>query len=211
VSGKAESGGAQAARGGSRAGVGWLRKLWFLHVMVGVCLVSATAHAREPDGCQLRFPRSLAAAKEKRFPDHRLPRVADVPRRDRLAWIGRQGGDECLLVATGDFDGDGSLDIAAVLPARKGDTPILVAALYTRGTWNLTQLPFWDHTAARAYVNLLPPGAYHMTLSADHPLEAAERASFTSSRVGFVSGAMEATGVAYFADQGAFVYIWIAS
>jgi len=50
-----------------------------------------------------------------------------------------------------------------------------------------------------------------MTLSADHPLEAAERASFTSSRVGFVSGAMEATGVAYFADQGAFVYIWIAS
>src|SRR5439155_472941 len=83
-----------------RAGVGWLRKLWFLHVMVGVCLVSATAYAREPDGCQLRFPRSLAAAIEKRSPDHRLPRVADVPRRDRLAWIGRQGGDECLLVAT---------------------------------------------------------------------------------------------------------------
>jgi len=185
--------------------------MWFLHVTVGVCFVSATAHAREPDGCRLRFPRPLAAAIEKRFPDHRLPRVADVPRRDRLAWIGRQGGDECLLVATGDFDGDGSLDIAAVLPGRRGDTPILVAALYTSGTWNLTQLPFWDHTAARAYVQLLPPGTYHMTLSADHPLEATERASFTSSRVGFVSGAMEATGVAYFADQGAFVYIWIAS
>ena len=76
---------------------------------------------------------------------------------------------------------------------------------------DLTQLPFWDHTAARAYVNLLPPGAYHMTLSAGHPLEGTERATFTSSRVGFVSGAMEATCVAYFADQGAWVYIWIAS
>src|SRR5439155_27322812 len=46
VSGKAESWSVQAARGGSRAGLGWLRKMRFLHVIVGVCLVSATAYSR---------------------------------------------------------------------------------------------------------------------------------------------------------------------
>jgi len=61
-------------------------------------------------------------------------------------------------------------------------------------------------------VQLLPPGTYHRADSVDYkPGSTAERESITSSRIGFVSGTMEATGVAYFYDKGSWIYVWVAS
>jgi hypothetical protein len=178
--------------------------------IVLVCALAGTAVATPPDACQLRFPKSLAHALVDRFPEHRLPTLRDLSAPDRAAWLKSQGGDACLLTAVADFDGDGSLDVAAVMPSRKGESAILIVALDRRGGWDVSSLPFWGN-AARAYVQLLPPGTYRRPDSVDHEAAPPERKSITSHGVGFVSGTMEATGVAYFYDHGSWIYVWIAS
>jgi len=111
-----------------------------------------------------------------------------------------------------DFDGDGSLDVAAVMPSRTEASPLLVAARYRRGAWDVRSLPFWSTTPGRAYVQPLQPGTYRRTKSVvPDPDSPAERRSVTSSRIGFVSGTVESTGVAYFYDGGSWIYVWIAN
>jgi hypothetical protein len=179
--------------------------------MVLTCALAGGAGAGTPDACELRFPKPLAHALLDRFPEYRLPRVDDVPASDR-AWRRSEGGDACLLAAVADFDGDGSLDVAAVMPSRTEASPVLVAALYRRGAWDVRSLPFWSTTPGRAYVQPLQPGTYRRTKSVvPDPDSPAERRSVTSSRIGFVSGTVESTGVAYFYDGGSWIYVWIAN
>jgi hypothetical protein len=177
-----------------------------------VCVLAGSARAGAPDACELRVPKVLARALLERFPEYRLPRVDDVAASDAAAWREAEGGDACTLAAIADFDGDGSLDVAAVMPSRRDASPLLVASLYRGGAWDVRSLPFWSTTAARSYAEPLPPGTYRRTKSLDsEPDSPAERRSIKSSRVGFVSGTMESTGVAYFYDGGSWVYVWIAN
>jgi hypothetical protein len=160
------------------------------------------------DVCASKIPDALKRAIETEFPRYRLPRFNDNLEED-IAANKQQGGDGCLGVAAGDFDGDGQDDYAVLLtPPRKGEV-LLVAARRSADRWRLTRLRTWKSERARIYVGPAPPGKYSRSESFDYPpSEPGELESFESRLNGVVTGRTEASGIYYFWTPRGWIHVW---
>jgi len=124
-------------------------------VIETICLPSFSSDMSDP--CSSRIPKTLANSLAKLYPEYRLPQMNDhLP--DDIAYDKKNGGDGCLSVAIGDFNGDKKRDIAVLLTNKEKTKVILVAALKLNNGWKIDQLPTWCESMTRCYVQKLQPG-----------------------------------------------------
>src|SRR5882762_5032868 len=138
------------------------------------------------DACANKLPSTLIDQLKTRFPHHRVPVSSDnepwAVSSDR-----RSGGDGCLGIAKGDFDGDGTIDFAVLLSPSGDTTSPLIVAIGDSQTYRLDSLDVSTGPRRIYYVSALVPGRYQRTeiLSDDSvALEAGELAVFDSKRPG---------------------------
>ena len=160
------------------------------------------------DLCVARLPAEVTREIGVSFPAYALPRVAHNLTED-IANNRQHGGDGCLGAAYGDFDGDGTQDVALLLASPKDDHVLVVVALWRDGKWQLEQLRTWKSERNRIYVAVAPPGKYKRSESFDYPLsEAGEVESLESTLPGIVTGRTEASGIYYFLKTGSWKHVW---
>jgi hypothetical protein len=119
------------------------------------------------DACRLQIPPLLVRQLEARYPKNRLPSASDSRSmcvKDHV----RRGTGNCLLVTSGDFDGNGQEDIAVLMPAvKKRVAPKLVAARRLGSDWKLEEVPAGPYGAVeRLVLTSLPPHDYKETPAA---------------------------------------------
>lgn len=175
--------------------------------IMGLCCLSGGA-APKPDACEARVPDALKTALSRDFPGYRLPRFSDNLGGD-IEYNKQHGGDGCLGVATGDFNGDGQMDYGLLLAAPKGEQTLLVAALRTSEGWKLERLRTWEGERFRLYAAVAAPGKYTRSESFDYPPgEPNEKESVESTTPGIVTGRTEASGIYYFWTPAGWVHVW---
>ena len=99
-----------------------MRRLPLISLFVAHALFAAT-----PDACEVKVPPPLRKILSLRFPGFRPTRIADQAE-DATEYGKHAGGDGCITVALGDFDGDGQKDIALLLSHPQPDGVRLVVA-----------------------------------------------------------------------------------
>jgi|tagenome__1003787_1003787.scaffolds.fasta_scaffold20502136_1 hypothetical protein len=161
------------------------------------------------DTCRAKIPPALARVLTQRFSAYRLPLVTDNLNED-VRFNLAQGGDGCLLVATGDFDGDRRTDLAVGLPPKNGKVPIVAVALARTSTWAVTTVKSWVNGPMRLYVAAVPPGVHERTGSADSPLQLDERERLRCHHDAVIVGATESTGIAYCYSDKRWLYVWVS-
>lgn len=121
----------------------------------------ATAQAAEtnPDTCASLIPPALNVRLAADLPDYRLP-TSDDAGAERLKTITTQGDWPCPFIVIGDFDGNGWLDRAMLMPARNGNAARLIAALNTRGQWQLSLSEDWPLAMNLSELRPLESGMY---------------------------------------------------
>jgi hypothetical protein len=121
-----------------------------------------------------------------------------------------RGGNGCLLVASGDFDGDGRQDVAVGLPPNTSNVPVVAVAFARTSTWAITTVKSWVDGPKRLYVSAVPPGVHKRTESLDGPLEPSERQELRCRHDAVVVGATESTGIAYCYTNKRWLYVWVS-
>lgn len=165
----------------------------------------------QTDSCTAKVPANLIAAVAQAFPNHRLPLVSDSVAYD-VNYDIQHGGDGCIRIASGDYDGNGQLDYAFVLTpkiAGKGETAIVVA--WAKGK----RYDFKIIREVNGWINLYvytgKPGNYRRTQVLDgQALEPGEVTEFNSELPGIIFGTTEASGVAYFFKHKKWLHVWIS-
>ena len=188
----------------------WL--VWLLFAaLVFLQPVDATAGGLSiSDPCRERVPSDLVDQLSRALPDFRLPKGGysspeDV-RNDREA-----GGNGCITVTDGDYDGDGRSDVALVMDSRREGSPILVAALNGPTRWRIIKLrTLRDFERARVYVSTLRPGTFLRSESTEGPLEHGEVRQLESLLPGVALGVTESSEIGYFVIRGKWKHVWIA-
>ena len=178
-------------------------------------LTSSLAVAKE-DPCGSRLPASLKAGLHRQYPGLRLVQVADYLAEDVDAHKKEHHGDPCLAVASADVDGDGVLDFGVLLTDDNNRTMLVAALRRPRNRWEISTL--WDVQRSgvqRLYVDNIAAGAYRDLFDTDSsPSEYTEEPGrvrqFTAKHAGFISGATEASGVAYFYTGKGWVHLWLS-
>jgi hypothetical protein len=171
-------------------------------------LASALAGADGADVCQQKVPASLRSLLDEKFRGFRLPRLSDQDA-DSTEFNKHEGGDGCITVATGDFDGNGQKDIAVLL-ANRGSVR-LVVALRLATSWAVYRLPTWCGTVRTCYVQTEKPGLFKRTEALDTPLSSPdEREQITSQTENVFSGTLESTGIVYVHSRGKWHYVWVS-
>jgi hypothetical protein len=173
--------------------------------------VNQAVAATGTDPCAVLMPHGLATQLLKRFHGVRLPSYRDSSEID-VQGDKNGGGTGCLLVATGDFDGDGLEDVAVLLPSKKpGGSTILVAARRRpSGGWLIDELRSWGSGPRGFFVSTVAPGEYTTTEAVQGGSEPNEVTKFVARNPGVVSGLTEASGVAYFWDGSKWVHVWVS-
>src|SRR5262245_33284306 len=126
---------------------------FFVLLLAGAPCCSAAAE----DACRAQLPASLVSALKRDFPTAQLPLVSDNLAED-IEFRKSQGGDGCLGVATGDFDGNGEKDFAVGLTPPGSGAPIVVVALRHSESWTLHRINSWVDHRNRLYVDVMRPG-----------------------------------------------------
>jgi hypothetical protein len=184
-------------------------RLLVVAILLGLAQ-SVSAWAEDvPDACRAKIPPSVARTLTQRFPAYRLPVVTDNMNED-VRFSLAHGGDGCLLVASGDFDGDGHQDFAVGLPPNKGNVPIVAVAFARVTTWAITTVKSWVDGPMRLYVSAVPPGVHKRTGSLDVPLKPSERQVLRCRHDAVEVGATESTGVAYCYTNKQWLYVWVS-
>jgi hypothetical protein len=107
------------------------------------------------DACHARIPAPVQELLINQFPAHRLPEATDTdPDVLREEFSLPNSASPCVLVASGDFNGDGQEDLAALLPERAGEKTLLVVAMQTRDGWLAESL--FEHWLPRGALYVLP-------------------------------------------------------
>jgi hypothetical protein len=160
------------------------------------------------DVCEQKVPASLKSALNAKFPGFRpaysTDQTIDVE-------VNKPGGDRCMAVASGDFDGDGKKDIAILLTNPQAGAVRLVVALRRNTSWAISQLPTWCTTVNTCYVQTVKAGSFKRSESLDSPPTLPdERDQIESKTDNVMSGTLEATGIVYVYSKGKWRYVWIS-
>jgi len=178
-------------------------------LLATIVMFSSAAPGME-DLCLKKIPPDLRKQLIQSFPNDRFPTMGDI-KKENIEEDLKHGGDGCLLVTVGDFDGDKKEDIAMILFAKMGGQLRLVAALKGKETWKIESLSVWDGRNDNPYIQTLSPGKYVRTEALEGPInKPGELASFSSKLTGFVHGTIESSGCAYFFSKGKWVHVWIS-
>jgi hypothetical protein len=172
-------------------------------------LAHAVLGAVSTDVCEQKVPASLTRALNTKFPGFRLPRLGD---QDRYGtdFNKHAGGDGCITVAMGDFDGDGQKDIAVLLTSRKSKAARLVVGLRRAASWTIDRLPTWCGTTDRCYVETAKPALFKRAGELDSPLSSGEREQIKSQTENVLSGTVESTGIVYVYSKGTWQYVRVS-
>jgi hypothetical protein len=161
------------------------------------------------DSCTAKVPTALATAVATAFPKHRLPLASDNSTED-VGFDIKEGGDGCLRIASGDFDGNGESDFAFILMPRKEGTASLVVALVRKTHFDFKNLREWG-SPEHLYVTRVRPGIYKRTEALDGPPSETGEVIETESKLpGIASGSIESSRVVYFLKAGKWIHIWIS-
>ena len=176
---------------------------------IALVLAQALPAAGTADVCEQKVPASLRSALKKKFPGFRPPRLGDQDA-DSTEFNRHAGGDGCITVARGDFDGDGQKDVAILLTNGKSDDVRLVVALRRATSWAIYRLPTWCGSISACYVETVKPGLFKRTESLDIPLSSPDERDYLRSRTeNVLSGTVEATGIVYAHSGGKWRYVWV--
>ncbi len=177
-------------------------RVWFLTAAVFSLLGfglptarGAAAAGSAADGCSRQLPAALVAALQAEYAGFRAPLVTDNVA-DDVSANRRSGGDGCLGVATGDFDGDGRKDFVVALTGSDGDSTIIVVAFRRGAKWLLKPL-LREGGRKRLYVAAARAGEYEHTQAYDPDLKSGDLPRMSCRHAGFMTGAVEATAVVY--------------
>ncbi len=173
-------------------------------------LLASAVLAGGPDVCEQKVPASLRRTLGLKFPGFRLPRLADQSR-DASQFNKRAGGDGCVTVAMGDFDGDGRRDIAVLLVNPESHAVRLVVALRRDSDWAVSSLPTWCGRIDTCYVETAKPGVFKRSEALDTPLSPPdERDQIASRTENVMTGTIESTGIVYVYTNGTWPYVWVS-
>lgn len=177
-----------------------------------LALVLLTATPSSPESCRAAVPAAVAARIRKQFPHHRLPIPTDDLPDDREYDLAH-GGNGCLRVASGDFDGDRVLDVAVLLEPKEppASLVVLVVARHRRGKWALEELYRFD--TGSLYLEAIPPGTFRRSKAtdADHDeFDHNEVRTFKSTRTGLAAGRLESNGAAFLYTPRRWVHVWVS-
>lgn len=168
-------------------------------------LATALCGRAAVDPCALALPDSLRAPLHAAFPAYRFPTSADAH-----LGRGKQPGQECIAIATNDFNGDGRDDYGLLLTGRDGNSAVLVAALSSGDTWRLDNLSTFDKKElVNLYVRTAPPGDYKAFEELSQ-LSPGEMRSFRSKHHGIMTGTEEASAVVYFWTAEGWIHVWLS-
>jgi len=128
------------------------------------------------------------------------------------------GGNGCLGVAEGDYDGDGQSDRALILTSREhlrgsaGHRILVVVGFAEAGGWQLSVLRDIDYANRnRLYVATAPQGDYRRTEAlSDPPNEPGEVEEVSLQHAGVISGVTESSEVIYAWTGGCWEHVWIS-
>lgn len=178
--------------------------------ILAVIAMGSCAAPKAAAPCHAKIPASLGKQLVLKYPNDRLPTTADSKKED-IAWDRKEGGDGCLLVAVGDFNGDKQEDVTLILFSKKGRQLRLVVGLKDGETWKIESLSSWDGREDNPYVHSLPPGKYQRTEALEGPVtEPGELPFFSSKLTGIVHGTIESSGCACFFSKGKWVHVWVS-
>jgi hypothetical protein len=181
-----------------------------LRLALMALLVTEIVLGDSPDPCEQKVPAPLKTLLSSKFPGFHPARLSDQTA-DDIQVNKQSGGDGCITVAVGDFDGDGRPDIALLLTNPKSDAVHLVAALRRGASWAVYQLPTWCKSVSACYVKTEKPGRFRRSRSLDAPLSPPdERGQIESRTENVISGTVDATGIVYVYKQGEWQYVWVS-
>ena len=174
-----------------------------------ITIVVGVAWPAEP--CQSSIPLSLRTNLKAQFSNYRLPRLSDSLPED-IEYSRQHGGNGCLGVAVGDFDGNGAKDFGLILTRTAGRGVIVVVALSHDGKWQLEPVEKSDGGPARLFIERAEPGEYVETEAGDDsvPAEPKAREKFRSSTDGLYFGWTESSARAYFRTDQGWVYVQVS-
>ena len=177
---------------------------------------SELAHATTLGTCESKLPEALRQSLHEKYPAYRVAEVSDYYKEDVDLHKKNSAGDPCLSVASGDVDGDGSLDFAMLITDKSRHT-ILVAARNVAGkTWVISELSdFGNEGPSRSYVDQLPPDSYEDMYAtdkgpSDYVPEPGRVKRYKAVHPGFIAGTIEASGVGYFFTGKRWVHLWLS-
>jgi hypothetical protein len=195
------------------------RRRWaFLLTAVVTCCMAANGLAAvapgvSEDACEAQIPTRLKEALARRFPGLRVPLVSDNLPED-IAYDQKNGGNGCLGVAVGDFDGNGQRDYALFMTPQPSGEVLLLVALATGAEWRFSVLRRFEAAERpRLYVERGDPRKYVRSEVLDdegNGLEPGEVRSFKSRTSCVVTGRTEASGIAYCCGPKGWVHVRIS-
>ena len=160
------------------------------------------------DACAFMLPKDLRLLVARQLPGYALPKQSDNLPAD-IQYQRKQGGNGCLGVAVGDFDGDHRKD-RAFLVTSKTDVWLVVVFNRPEG-WQLDKV--WQAGDAdyrmRLFVDVEPPGKYDDIGSSD-TLEPGQVDTFTSKSEIVVTGATESSAIAFWKGPKGWVHLWLS-
>jgi hypothetical protein len=171
-------------------------------------ILSALSGQEARDACATDLPQAVKSAAARLFPGYRLPKQSDNLDED-IKFNLEHGGDGCLGVASGDFNGDGKKDFAFLVA---GKSKVWLAVAMSRGeSWLLEKVWFAGDTGdrIRLYVDTAAPGKFD-DLGLSESLEPGQVETFTSDNEVIVTGTTESTGIAFMRTPKGWVHVWIS-
>jgi hypothetical protein len=156
-----------------------------------VLLATAQADDLSADACASLIPPALANRLAADLPNYRLPTSADAGA--RLKDIANQGDWPCPFVVIGDFDGNGWLDRALLLPAKGEGNARLVTVSNLQGQWQLSLNEEWPLPLSSSELRPLEAGLYQRADATLQPAAmldqlASLQADFSALRAGQSGG-----------------------
>jgi hypothetical protein len=182
---------------------------FILAIMLAAGMRTAGQTNSDSDMCRALLPTTIQRALTKHFPGYRLPQLTDSLEED-VKYQRAQGGNGCLLVASGDFDGDGVIDFAVGLVSKRDASAFVVVVRRRGNNWLFSRLMKASTPAIQLYVATAKPDHFMRTRSSDRPLQPGERESMVCPHGAVIFGATESSGIAHCYLNGRWPYVWIS-
>jgi len=187
-----------------------VKYLVLIVIFLGACNHAFPDSNVNSDPCSVRISQSLRDQVLLKWPGSQLPRETDNLPSD-ITYNKENGGNGCLGMAEGDFDGDGRMDLAFLLGVPAKRHTLLIAALGEEAGWRFECLRSWETERSSLYVAVAPPGRYTRFLGFDEAIqEPGEVEAYRSESQGIISGVVESSGIYYFRTESGWVHVWVS-